>query len=176
MEFLNRQNESFTVDGKTYWISRSVAVVAIPVFQLPDKSLNIPVGVRSNSTPDHQGQIGLVCGYLDWDESGWGAVKRECWEEIGLDLDNLLPNISSVQPYFVQSDPEMDDRQNVTLRYRFLIEVKSLPDLKASAETSSVFWISNNELIDRNRFAFNHADLIEEAFEYFPHVVKGKEN
>lgn len=160
--------------NKPVWISRSVAVVAIPVFQLPDKSLNVPVGVRSDSTPDHQGQIGLVCGYLDWDESGWEAVKRECWEEVGLDLDALLPNISSVQPYFVQSDPEMDDRQNVTLRYRFLISVEELPGLTSSSETSDVFWISNQNLITRSKFAFNHGDLIGDSFNHFEQIIDSR--
>jgi 8-oxo-dGTP pyrophosphatase MutT (NUDIX family) len=167
MDFSNRQNESVTVDGKTHWISRSVAVVVIPIFRLPDNSFHIPVGVRSATTPDHQGKLGLVCGYLDWDESGIQACLRESWEELGLDLSPY--DIGSIQPYFVQTDPSQDDRQNITLRYRFMVDVEDLPLLSPSAEVESSCWIQGNSLtflrgLSGGDFAFNHADLLIDAF------------
>jgi 8-oxo-dGTP pyrophosphatase MutT (NUDIX family) len=171
MQFFNTPNEAVQVDGKTIHVSRAVAVVMIPIFRLPDKSLHIPVGVRSASTPDHQGKFGLVCGYLDWDESGMQAAVRETWEEIGLDLTAYFwkNEVKDIQPYYVQSNPDDDVRQNVTLRYRLMFDVLELPTLNKSQEVHSAHWISDSSAVllkpnSIDRFAFNHYHLIVDTF------------
>jgi 8-oxo-dGTP pyrophosphatase MutT (NUDIX family) len=176
MKFTNTENPVITHKGKQIHISRSIAVVMIPIFRLPDNSLHIPTGVRSNLTPDHQGKIGLVCGYLDWDESAFGAAVRETWEELGLNLTEYLWNgdLESVQPYFVQSHPAKDDRQNVTLRYRLMFDVMTLPKLSKGPEVHSAQWLGDSSAIlamgntletdNADRFAFNHWELVRDAF------------
>lgn len=177
MKFQNRPNQSIVHEGKERWLARSVAVVVIPIFRLPNNSRHIPVGVRSTSTPDHQGKFGLVCGYLDWDESATQACIRETWEELGLNLSDYIKRDNDVYPYFVQSDPTQDDRQNVTLRYRFMIDVPDLPILTPSAEVKSVHWIEGNSAMLLNNigygnFAFNHGDLLIDAFSQALHLSR----
>jgi 8-oxo-dGTP pyrophosphatase MutT (NUDIX family) len=169
VKFENRPNLSIVHNGEQLWISRAVAVVVIPIFRLPDNSRFIPVGVRSNSTPDYQGKFGLVCGYLDWDETGTQACIREMWEELGLDLSEFIKSDNDIYPYFVQTDPTKDDRQNVTLRYRFMIDVPELPLLSSGVEVESAHWIEGNSVmlltnIGHGNFAFNHADLLIDGF------------
>lgn len=176
MKFISTENPVIIHEGKPIHVSRSIAVVMIPVFRLADNSLHIPLGVRSSLTPDHQGKLGLVCGYLDWDESAFGAAVRETWEELGLDLTQYLwnTNIESVQPYYVQSGPGLDARQNVTLRYRLMFDVMTLPKLSKGPEVDSAQWLGDSSAIlamdtslgtdNADRFAFNHYDLVNDAF------------
>ena len=162
-------------DSKEYWISRAVAVVVIPLFRLPDGSVQVPTGIRSNTTPDQHGKAGLVCGYLDWNESAFEAVKREAWEELGVDLGAYFRQDEEPQPCFVQSHPSQDDRQNVTLRYRFMIDVEELPELKTSKEVDHCLWIRDHHNY-KAQCAFNHASLISEAFYDQPRQFKFDKN
>lgn len=161
-------------DGQTYWQSQSVAVVGIPVFRLPNLSLWIPAGIRSDKMCDHQGKLGLVCGYLDWDESAWDAVWREMWEEVGLDLSVYFDRNFDSQPSSIQSDPTKDDRQNVFcwVRYRHLIDVEQLPTLKSSAEVSAAVWIE--EGFESHEYAFNHDSLVADAFRCAQNLSYGR--
>lgn len=171
--FNNTPNFKITSkDGETYWQSRSMAVVGIPVFRLPNLSLWIPAGIRSDKMCDYQGKLGLVCGYLDWDESAWDAMRREMWEEIGLDLSVYFDRSSEPQPSSIQSDPKKDDRQNVTLRYRNLIDVEQLPELKSSAEVSAAVWIEEGS--ESNEYAFNHGELVTDAFRCAQNLSHGR--
>jgi 8-oxo-dGTP pyrophosphatase MutT (NUDIX family) len=73
-------------DGKSsYWISRSVAVVMVPIFQCR-QSLWVPLGLRS-SVMLCPNMWALPGGFIDWNENASDCVRRETWEELGLDLD-----------------------------------------------------------------------------------------
>jgi ADP-ribose pyrophosphatase YjhB (NUDIX family) len=109
----------------------------------------------------------LPCGYLDWDESGRDAAIREAYEEIGIDLTGKLPS----QPWFVQSDPGKDSRQNVTLRFGAVIDLDAianefedgtprLPDLKVSTEVQQVQWATIYAAMNDIDLAFNQSEIL----------------
>jgi 8-oxo-dGTP pyrophosphatase MutT (NUDIX family) len=154
MEFSNRPSE-------VVFLSRSVAVMVVPVYLLFN-DLFVPLGRRSAAVSD-EGKWCLPCGYLDWDETGRDAAIREAWEEIGIDLTGCL----GTQPWFVQSDPAQDARQNVTLRFGAIIEcpnnehgTPTLPTLKTSSEVESVKWRLVEPSIISDDLAFNHGNII----------------
>ena len=90
--FKNRPNEMVTTtDGRKIWVSRSVAVVGIITCYSRNQRY---FAIEKRGTAinlDKQGLWCLPCGYLDWDESGPDAIRREAWEEIGLNLEELCP-------------------------------------------------------------------------------------
>ena len=89
--FKNRHNTCIKQDGKEYWISRSVAVIGtIFMKNTKDNELYVLLSKRGEGTPDCKGYWNLACGYMDFDENGTDAVRREVWEETGLDLDEIV--------------------------------------------------------------------------------------
>jgi 8-oxo-dGTP pyrophosphatase MutT (NUDIX family) len=154
LQFSNRPNQAV-------YLSRHVAVMVVPVFQCADM-LFVPLGQRSEKVSD-SGKFCLPCGYLDYDESGSEAAIREAYEELGLDLRGLL----SAQPWFVQSDPSKDARQNVTLRFGCVVDVDRLPDLKIdNSEVVVAEWRTVDHAIAFDDLAFNHAQIIDEYLAY----------
>jgi len=165
MKFNNVQNKMIEHEGQVYWISRSIAVVGL-VFVRCKGETYVLINQRGQGAPDYQGYWNLPCGYLDWNESGVEAVVREIYEETGLNIkqyfsDNLL-NVH--QPYYVASDVAQN-KQNVTLRYRFFIQVDKLPELtnkyNEENETAEIGWFKIDEIMDKE-FAFGHKEIILE--------------
>lgn len=179
--FKNRQNECVTtMDGRKLFHSRSVAVVGVIVFMNPVGDYRIAIEKRGNNPGlDKKGMWCLPCGYLDWDESGPDALKREVWEEIGLNLDDYkhvrldgpnLPNLD--QPWFVKTKPD-ENRQNVTLRYGTVIVQKEWPKLIVNNdcepdEVADAVWAKYSDiLLGRYDFAFSHGEVIKEFWHKF---------
>lgn len=149
-------------DGKKYWISRSVAVVMVPMF-INAGNLWVPLGKRAPHLSEAN-KWGLPVGYLDWNETALEAVYRECWEELGLDIKRYFK--LSEQPAMVVSDPRLDDQQVVSLRWTSWCWVPTLPELQPwDGEVTETKWVSIEGGWDDNRseFAFNHVDLIHWA-------------
>lgn len=164
MDFSNKPNWQATdqdvKDGR--WISRSCTVLAIPFFHTSDGDTYVPLGQRSDKMPDYQGYWGLPCGYLDWDEPLLDCVRREVFEELGLELE--VTDVSP-QPDFVMSHPLGDSRQNVTFRFiihKFVAPDEALPLLKPGPEVSQASWVDVLSLNQRI-LAFNHSDVIRWA-------------
>lgn len=186
--FKNRPNECVTtVDGRKIWNGRNVAVVMLLVMVVKNEINKydefVLIEKRGNAPGlDKQGLWCLPCGYLDWDESGPDAMKRELWEEVGINLEDptfewrrsLAIGYNLEQPWFVKTDPG-ENRQNVTLRYgaRF-IAMDGLPklipnnDCDHPNEVADAKWVKVDEL-QNYEFAFNHDKVI---LQYFEHVAK----
>jgi len=171
MQFNNRPNQHFVItndnSSQSIWVSRSVAVLAIPFFTYNYK-IWVPLGKRSASCPTEVGKYGLPAGYLDWDESASEAVIREVWEELGLNLQKFgelgEPSYGSIeQPYYVFSDPKGDASQNVTLRFKVMFHIDTLPELKPSIEVEEAKWFLVEEAINMD-LAFNHAEILKELY------------
>lgn len=161
LRFNNKPNYQVTSqDGKRHWISRSIAVVAVPLFIYPKEEIEIyvPLGRRSQAMPLYPGCWGIPCGFLDWNESADDAVRREVYEEIGLDLTEYTKIPS--QPNLVVSEPNPDENETVSLRYIIPIIGDYLPALRASEEATEVQWANVLELPD---LAFNHAEIVHWA-------------
>ena len=156
-------NFSVEFNGRTFWISRSIAVVGFIYGYDKDNNRYILAVKRGTGTPDPEfvGCWCLPCGYLDYDETIEEALKREVFEETGLNIEN---------PYFmnlldVNSDPKSDKRQNVTFRYGYIVqepitEVKLTAKNSEKNEVADIKWIPTNE-IDNYKWAFNHNELIK---------------
>jgi 8-oxo-dGTP pyrophosphatase MutT (NUDIX family) len=170
--FKNRQNELITTtDGRKLFHSRSVAVVAVLVCMNPDGECRIAIEKRGNHPGlDKKGLWCLPCGYLDWEESGKDAVRREVWEEIGLNLDEyknvMVGGPSLDNPYSVKTEPD-ENRQNITLRYGMVFIQREWPVLNPNNdaepdEVADAVWAKYSDiLLDKYEFAFNHKAVIQ---------------
>ena len=168
MEFNNRPNFKVKDEatGQEHWVSRSVAVVAIPLFRFCS-CYWVPMGLRSDLVLE-SGKWGLPCGFLDYDESAQDAVRREIWEELGLELGEKDVN---TQPNAVISKPVNEEAQTVSLRFIIHKSVKELPPLRPGKEVLSAVWlpvclISSLEQkqpipIKGMDMAYNHPEIIK---------------
>lgn len=155
------KNFSIIDKGREYWISRSIAVVGLIFGYDGDEKEYILAVQRGTGTPDPEfvGCWCLPCGYLDYDETIGGALKREVFEETGL-------NIKDPCLLTINSDPKSDKRQNVTFRYRYIVsepitKVKLTAKNSEKDEIADIKWIPYSE-IDNYEWAFNHKTLIKQ--------------
>ena len=162
--FKNRPNELITTtDGRKIWVSRSVAVVMVLCCHVKEKYY-FAIEKRGTSIGlDKPGFWCLPCGYIDYSETGIEAIKRELWEEIGINLDEYCVLDKDAQPWYVKTNPD-ENRQNITLRYGISLDVDNLPKLIPGNdaelnEVAEAKWITIGELKDYD-FAFNHDDII----------------
>ncbi len=170
--FSNRQNQRHElVGGHVLFESRSVAVTAVVVGRDASGRFHALVGERGPRV-DKSGTWCLVCGYLDWDESLREAVRREVFEEAGVDLAALEASGEawlSKQPLFIQSDPTAH-RQNVTAR--FLASVSRLVPLSTEnaepGEVTQLAWLLLDAAsIDAKPWAFHHEEILHELRAFF---------
>ncbi|MEM7794772.1 MAG: NUDIX hydrolase [Cyanobacteria bacterium P01_C01_bin.118] len=165
-KFTSTPNRCVTVDGEEIWISRSVTVLAILVV-VCDGSAYVPLNKRGPDLPSEVGKWGLAGGYLDYDETIGGAVIREVWEELGLDLEALHTQHRLVgsldQPSLVFSEPLRS--QNVTMHYPLMLFLKDstkLPQLNpqvGKGEVTDVGWFPLEEALQMN-LAFSHQESL----------------
>lgn len=170
--FNNRLNERIEVDGRVLYVSRSVAVTAIVLaYDAATCACYALIGERGEAV-DHSGKWCLCCGYLDWDESLQEAVRREVFEEAGLDLHALEATgdaVFSPEPVFLQSEPAAH-RQNVTAR--FVIELRRLVEPSAAnaepGEVVQLCWlqVTHAEIATRP-WAFHHDEILGELATFY---------
>lgn len=147
--------------GKTYWVSRSVAVVI--KFTATDESDNeyVLAVQRGSGSPDFVGSWCLPCGYLDYNETTKEAACRELKEETGLILSpDYLTLIE------IDDNPDHDGRQNIVFRFKH----KSQYSLKYLKSQFTTQYSEKNEIADirfipvselnKYTWAFNHEKLV----------------
>jgi 8-oxo-dGTP pyrophosphatase MutT (NUDIX family) len=166
-KFNNVHNKSYNIDGKIVWESRSVAVVGI-IILLKDLEFYALITKRGIGAAPPQGKWCNVCGYLDWEESGYSGLSREVYEESGLDIDDILENKQIFkqyldQPFFVNTDPK-ENRQNISLTYALVFASDEFPkttsEYSEPNEIEEIKWVNIKD-IDKYDFAFNHNERIK---------------
>jgi len=168
--FNNRLNDVYYVGEKQLWISRSIAVVGV-LFALVNEELFILAEKRSDIMADEPGKWCLPCGYLDWDENGWDALRREVYEETSFLIDDykrFLKFNNNLQPFFVNTSPS-ENRQNVALSYALLFDfpLGGLPEHiqdHQDSEVSEIKWIPYTEK-NEYTWAFKHNERINMGIE-----------
>lgn len=170
MKFKSTPNRCIQHKGKEIWISRSVTV--LPVLFFVSKGIKyVPLGLRGEDLPEAVGLWGLPGGYLDYDETTTQAVYREVWEELGLDLPQLVEDFRFEgdldHPYEVYSAPFR--RQNVTLKYAlmFHLEEADLPKLDPQVSQGEVVeakWVEVETALNMT-LAFNHHQVMKECLD-----------
>lgn len=170
MKFKSTPNRCIHVDGQEIWISRSVTVLPVLFFEKGGDRY-VPLGQRGEDLPDCVGMWGLPGGYLDYDETATEAVYREVWEELGLDIPQLLKQFhfegNLEQPYEVYSRPLR--RQNVTLKYALMFHLDNadLPELTPQVSQGEVIeakWVPVQEALNM-QLAFNHHEVIADCLQ-----------
>lgn len=179
--FNNRHNEQTkTPDGRTVWLSRSVAVcVCITAVNKQGEKKTI-LSRRGKLTPNLQGHMNLICGYMDWDETLNEGARRETWEETGFNVlaipeEDVLYSFSE-EPWGIDDRPK--GSQNITIRYGMVFKVDSwdvLPELtddySEPEEVEDLQWMSHDDVLaikdryedakpyEEHVWAFNHYDV-----------------
>lgn len=150
--------------GREYWISRSVAVVALVFGYDEDEREYILAVQRGTGTPDPEfvGKWCLPCGYLDYDETLEEALQREVFEETG-----VLLATDFIELLEINSDPKSDKRQNITVRFQAIAKEENIANISITTENSEqdevsdIKWIPFSE-VDNYEWAFNHKELIKQ--------------
>lgn len=174
MECYSTSRKNFKVtaqeDGKEYWISRAHAVVGCII----DEKNRILLERRGEGCPDHIGKLAYPCGYVDWGETRMNAIKREVFEELGLDLTD-----KEVIEWCTIDDPKADARENIVTRYviyypnleKELDKVKEYINNSESrggeaGEVSEILLLDPEEIfkLSNAEFAFSHRRLTLELF------------
>ena len=172
MKFKNRANEEVKlVDGRTVWLSRSPAVVGIILVEVSGEIFVLTE--KRSEMMDEPNKWAVVSGYLDWDESGIEGIKRETFEETSFNIDSHKKDLiwdNDEQPFYVHTDPWTDAKQNVSLSYIFVYNMKLSKEVETftDAEISEVKWMNVKDLQKIDTFwAFNHDERIEMAIQKY---------
>lgn len=174
------ENFAVKIDGKEYWISRSVAVCCF-IFKIKDDELYALIERRGKGAADEQGKLAAVSGYLSYNESLTQAVVRETFEETGFKAKE-----ERLQFMKINSDPS-EVHQNVTVHYAYFAKKNEDFDLDRAEggeenEVSEVKWFKVGDLEKKNNvvtlyanvydimaedWAFNHDKLLIEHLSKF---------
>ncbi|MDE6284977.1 MAG: NUDIX hydrolase [Bacilli bacterium] len=170
------KNFAVNVNGKEYWISRSIATCGF-VFKKVKDTIYCLVEKRGQGAADFQDHWCAPCGYLDYDESLRECIKREIKEECGFICDIL-----KLKMVAVNSDPK-ENRQNVTAH--FVYDASENEDFYLNLrnggekdEVETVQWmpvafinkqngVEYNETVFNDKWAFNHDALIKKYIQHY---------
>lgn len=145
-------------EGKTYWISRSVAVAGFIFTKDSQGNWLVLANKRGPGCPDNVGKWVCPCGYLDYDETLKTAIIREVYEETGV----LVP---ADKLQFAGIDDVPEGRQNLTVKFTAYLGSDS-PAVKMLSkehcepdEVDEVMWIPVAKVGEYD-WAFGHYELI----------------
>lgn len=167
------KNFPVKVDGKEYWISRSVATCVF-IFKIKGNELFALIERRGKGAADEQGKLCTTCGYLEWNEQLIDATVRECLEECGFFIKK-----ERLQFMGIDSDPN-EAHQNVTAHYVYFAKKNEDFDLDRAVggekdEVSEVKWfkvgefnkpIKNNQPVQNVYLKVNIYDITAEDWAF----------
>ena len=167
--FKSRENQRYVVDGKEVWESRSTAVGAVIIGIDKQDNVFVLAEKRSQKMPDGKGLWVVPSGYLNYDEDGWDAMRRETYEETSFFVDEHEESLvfdNEKEPFYTHTKPT-ENRQNIVLWYCLVYDFyntgipKKVESYKDS-EIDIVKWIPIDK-ISSYEWAFNHGKRIEMA-------------
>lgn len=155
--------------GEKYWISRSVAVAMFAFRSDPNEMFSEDYQVlavkRGKGCPNEVGKWCCPCGYLDWGENLYDAVKREIFEETGYTYKNRWEPAL----FKVCHSRDIND-QNISFEFCdfncFNEDETYIPQIENRGgeenEVDEIKWIYVSDVKDYE-WAFNHKNIIETA-------------
>ena len=145
-------------DGKTYWISRSVAVGCY-IYARRGGRTYVLANKRGPGLPNNVGKWNVPMGFLDFDETFAEAACREVFEETGLVIKPEDLNLRVI-------DSRPDDKNQVVLvRYSATLdkdprEYKLTNKNAEPGEVEAVKWIDINKLAKYDWVSERHMNRI----------------
>lgn len=152
------------VDGKEYWISRSVAV-AVSIYTFIDGKLCILANKRGSGLPgqnfSNPGKWNVISGFIDYDETLKEACIREVHEETGVDINNV-----ELKLMLIDDSPE---RSGQVILFRYIgfyynpeNKITLTNKYSEPKEVDDVKFIPIDELDNYNWTSENHKEKIKE--------------
>jgi 8-oxo-dGTP pyrophosphatase MutT (NUDIX family) len=184
--FKSRESKVHIIDGKEVWESRSCATGAI-IFAVKGDDAYVLSEKRSENMPDGKGMWVVPSGYINYDENGWDAMRRECYEETSFDINMYKENLifdNNQDSFYTHTEPS-ENRQNIVIWYCLIYDFSDsdLPlDIEnyIDSEVDKVKWIDIKEVLSsKYNWAFEHDIRISTAIEKFMNYqtfIKFKQN
>lgn len=177
-KFYNSPNTRYVINDKEVWDSRSASIVVVFLCKYRGEIYTI-VEKRSDNMPEAAGKHVVPGGYFDWNEGGWGCVRREVYEETSLFIDDYYDYMifnNDRQPFHVTTNV-LENRQNIVLNYCIIFDFSEigLPDIEdyKNEEVEKVEWVNVKDISnERFHWAFLHNVRIEQAISKFKEFLK----
>jgi ADP-ribose pyrophosphatase YjhB (NUDIX family) len=150
-------------DCRTLYDGRYCAVSGF-FFAVVDGKYSVLAEKRGEGTPDFQGMWCCPCGFLEGDENAKEGIKRETYEECGIEIE--YDKIRFVE---AETEPALCNNGNVTLRHTGFLGKQAKIERELwtedrggeKKEVAEVAWIPLTH-VDRYEWAFGHAEVIKE--------------
>ena len=160
---VEKTGEGWTVrenQVRTLYDGRYCAVSGF-FYAIVDGHYSVLAEKRGEGTPDYQGYWCCPCGFLERDENGVEGIRRETYEETGVEIE--YDKIRFVE---AETEPILCNNGNVTLRHTgFLGKQKQVmvvnKDLGGEKdEVAEIAWIPLSR-VDNYKWAFGHGEVIK---------------
>lgn len=133
-------------------------------YAVVDGKYSVLAEKRGKGTPDFQGMWCCPCGFLEGNENAKEGIKRETYEECGIDVDYW--KIKFIE---AETEPSLCNNGNVTLRHTGFLKKQKKIDREQwiggnrggeKEEVAEVAWIPISH-VDRYEWAFGHSKVIK---------------
>ena len=165
------KNFPVTVDGKEYWISRSVAAVSY-VYTIKDGQVYVLANKRGSGAPSNVGKWNAPSGFVDYNETVEQCAIRETFEETGV-------VVRHTQMKELDDSPERIG-QNILVRFACYVPMQETTSENCEPnEVDEIRWIPLSEVKNYEWTSERHMDkMIEYGLfykRYIPIVTKYNE-
>lgn len=156
-------NTPINYEGKTRWLSRSIAAVCY-VYGFVDGKLCILANQRGTGTKDrpmsNPGKWNCPSGFLDYDETIEECACREIYEETGVVVDPSSLSLMELDSDITRRDQNVLARYSVYLNYSENEKLTS--EHSEENEVVNIKWIPITDVDNYEWVSEKHVELIKE--------------
>ena len=153
-----KNNFETIIDGKSYWISRSLTVVGFVFGKNKDGKWCVLANKRGVGCPSNHHKWNCPCGYLDYGEDLKMAVSREVFEETGVKIEPHKFNFGQINSY-------ANGDTNVSVLFYTTVS-GNVEDILLTDENSEpnevedIKWIPVDE-VKNYKWSYNHTTYVD---------------